>query len=53
VEVSWPDWLLVATGLLYVGAACGFALTGKHGLAVAFAGYAFANIGLIWASVGG
>jgi hypothetical protein len=44
----WP--LLICTGL-YVVTACGFARDGNGPLAVAFGGYALANIGFPLAGV--
>jgi hypothetical protein len=45
------DWLLVAVGLLYLGAGIGYYNEGMKGYALAFAAYALANVGLIWAAI--
>lgn len=39
-------WLIVLTGLIYAYVAAEQAYTGNNGLAIAYAGYAFANVGL-------
>lgn len=39
-------WLIALTGLIYAYVAADLAWSGKPGLAIAYAGYAFANIGL-------
>lgn len=39
-------WLIILTGFIYAYVACDLAWQGKTGLAVAYAGYSFANIGL-------
>jgi len=44
-------WLIGIVTVIYLGVAISFALEGKPGMAVAFLGYAFANVGLIWASL--
>ena len=46
----WP--LLITTGC-YLLTALGFWREGNVGLAVAFAGYAFANFGFLWICVNG
>jgi len=51
--VSWPDYFPAAVLVMYVAAAVGYGLSGKHGLSLAYAAYAVANIGLIWASLEG
>ena len=43
-------WLIALTGLLYVWVAADLAWHGKHGLAIAYAGYAAANVGLYLAA---
>lgn len=43
-------WLIILTGLIYVGVAGDLALAGKTGLAIAYTGYALSNIGL-WLAV--
>jgi hypothetical protein len=39
--------MLMATSLMYSGAAIGYLMNGQGGMAVAFCGYVVANIGLI------
>lgn len=39
-------WLIALTGLIYAYVAAEQAFNGNNGLAIAYAGYAFANIGL-------
>ncbi len=39
-------WLIALTGCIYIAVAIDLAAHGKHGLAIAYAGYAFANVGL-------
>lgn len=36
--------------MIYIGVAISFVLEGKPGMALAFGGYAIANLGLIWAA---
>jgi hypothetical protein len=43
-------WLIALTGLIYAYVSADLAWHGKTGLAVAYAGYAFANIGLYLAA---
>lgn len=40
------SWLIALTGLIYTFVALEQFLKGNSGMAVAYAGYAFANIGL-------
>jgi hypothetical protein len=42
--------LIAITGLIYAYVAADLAWQGKHGLALAYAGYAFSNIGLYLAA---
>lgn len=42
---------LTIVGLLYIGAAVDFYLKGNPGMALAFACYAVANYGLMWAAM--
>jgi len=44
--------LIAITGLIYAYVAADLAWQGKHGLALAYAGYAFSNIGLYLAAKG-
>lgn len=39
-------WLIALTGVIYVAVAIDLAIAGKNPLAIAYAGYAFANVGL-------
>lgn len=41
------EWLLAATGVAYLVTAVDLYLRGQVGLALTFAGYALANVGLI------
>lgn len=43
------EWLLAATGIAYLATAVDLYLRGQPGLALTFAGYAIANVGLIMA----
>ena len=43
------EWLLAATGIAYLATAVDLYLRGQPGMALAFAGYALANVGLIMA----
>jgi hypothetical protein len=45
-------WLIALTGVIYAYVACDLAWSGRHGLAIAYAGYAFSNIGLYLAARG-
>ena len=38
--------LIAITGVIYLYVACDLAWHGKYGLALAYAGYSFSNIGL-------
>ena len=49
--MTWPDTLPIVTGILYTAAAVGYWRQKNFGLSIAFAGYAFANIGLVWAAL--
>jgi hypothetical protein len=39
-------WLIAFTGVIYLVVAVDLAVAGKHGLAMAYLGYSFANVGL-------
>ena len=39
-------WLIAVNGVIYVAVAIDLALAGKTPLAIAYGGYAFANVGL-------
>jgi hypothetical protein len=43
-------WLIALTGIVYAYVAADLAWHGKSGLAIAYLGYAFANIGLYLAA---
>jgi hypothetical protein len=43
-------WLIAITGLIYAYVAADLAWHGKTGLAIAYAGYAFSNVGLYFAA---
>ncbi len=45
-------WLTAGVGLVYLAVAAGHYAEGRAGLALAFAGYAVANVGLIMAEGG-
>lgn len=49
--MTWVEAMPALTGLAYVVASVGYWRQGERGLAVAYAGYAAANVGLIWAAV--
>lgn len=40
-------WLIALTGLIYAYVAVEQGLKGNTGMAIAYAGYAFANVGLL------
>lgn len=44
------QWLIALTGVIYVWVAVDLAWSGRHGLAIAYAGYAAANVGLFIAA---
>jgi hypothetical protein len=46
-------WLVIAVTIAYVLTAIDLAMRKDWGHAVMFAGYAWANVGLIWAIQGG
>jgi len=43
-------WLIAVCGVIYLVVAVDLAVRGKVGLAIAYAGYAFSNIGLYMAA---
>ena len=45
-------WLILVIGVVYLAIAADLAWQGKSGLALAFAGYAFSNVGLYLAARG-
>ena len=44
----WIAVLFGLGGILYVGASVAYYLSARPGMAIAFIGYAAANIGLVW-----
>ena len=46
------SWLIAFTGCIYLVVSVDLHMAGRHGLALAYLGYAFANIGLYLASRG-
>lgn len=42
--------LIAITGLIYAWVAADLAMRGRHDLAIAYAGYALANVGLYYAA---
>jgi hypothetical protein len=42
--------LIAITGVIYAYVACDLAYHGRYALAIAYVGYAFANIGLFYAA---
>ena len=45
-------WLIAVTGVIYAFVSCDLAWRGRYDLALAYAGYAFSNIGLYFAARG-
>lgn len=45
-------WLIALTGCIYAYVSCDLAWRGRYDLALAYAGYAFSNIGLYLAAKG-
>jgi len=45
-------WLIALTGVIYLYVAADLAWHGRYGLAIAYAGYAAANVGLYIATKG-
>lgn len=43
-------WLMGFVGVIYVFTSISLWFEGKPGLSIAFAGYAFSQVGLIWAA---
>lgn len=42
--------LIIGVGVVYLVVACDQAAKGEFGMAIAWAGYAIANVGLAWAA---
>lgn len=40
------SWLIAVTGCIYLVVAIDLWMNGRHGLALAYLGYSFANVGL-------
>lgn len=51
LEVAYRTWPILLATCLYLSQAVLYFRDRNPGMAVAFLGYAFANIGLVWASV--
>jgi ABC-type multidrug transport system permease subunit len=49
--MTWPEYGVAICGLVYASNAVLYATRGEWPWVVAYAGYAFANIGLIWAAI--
>lgn len=47
------DWLVAGVTVLYGGAAIAYAFTRNWPSVIIFAGYAIANVGVIWMTIGG
>lgn len=45
--MNWAFWLIGVTTLIYAGTTIAFALQGKGALALVYAGYTVANVGLM------
>lgn len=45
--MNWSFWLIGLTTLLYAGTTVSFAMQGKDALALVYAGYTIANVGLM------
>jgi len=48
--LAMAGWLIALTGFVYAYVAADLAWHGKSGLAIAYLGYAFANVGLYMAA---
>jgi hypothetical protein len=46
--VSWSFWLILAPTVCYAAAAVVYGVQGSYPMSVVYAGYSFANIGLLW-----
>ena len=50
---GWIVTMLAVTALIYVITAVAYQTGARPGMALAFAGYALANLGFIWDAIGG
>lgn len=50
---TWIELLPAASGVLYITASLGYGWHGQYGMALAYAAYALANVGLIVAAMEG
>lgn len=48
--MTWVEGLPILTGVAYAVAAVAYAHRGEWPWAAMYAGYAFANVGLVWAA---
>jgi hypothetical protein len=51
VGISPADWLVIAVAFQYALAAVLYASSKQWPLVVMFAGYAFSNVGIVWAAI--
>lgn len=51
--MTWLEALPAITGCIYAIAGVGYGLRGEYGFSLAYAAYAVANVGIIWATVAG
>jgi hypothetical protein len=51
MKLALGDWLVLAVAVQYAIAASSYALERQWPLVVMFSGYAFSNLGIIWAAV--
>lgn len=47
-HLGYGFWLVVAVTIAYVGSAIDMGMRGQWPFAIVFAGYAFANVGMLW-----
>ena len=50
---QWIMLLLIVVSVLYTATSVAYLISARPGMAIAFAGYVLANIGLIWDALGG
>lgn len=48
---DFESWTVAICGILYLATAIGFLTQKKYPWAIAYAAYALANVGLIWAAL--
>lgn len=46
--MSWSFWLILAPTVCYLAAAVSYGLQSNWPLAIVYAGYSWANVGLLW-----